>query len=309
MKKILLFAFFLLILSACKEEVKTEIGFIGGTDGLEMSFVEGSPPEEVFGSPFKVNVLLRNVGEWDIKNSADATVTISGIYPDDFGVTSADLVQNSPSALFSRKKDPTGTIIEGSVVNLDFPTGGKTFKYRTTPAADIKSTIKADVCYSYGTKSLSSICIKKDLASKSAEICLVNSERAVSNSGAPVHISSIKESQAGTDSVLLTIEVKHVGGGRVSEIGSECSDAIGKRDRIKFRLEAMQGITCSGLENPTNPTPNSVEGILTLFAETRQITCTQPTQGQGDFEKPISITLEYDYSEFITKPITIKKIS
>jgi len=307
MKRIFLFlAFVLIIAVACKQEAQVGTGFIGGTDGLEMSFVEDAPPDKVYNTPFYVNVLLKNVGEWDINNPKDVRITVSGISPADYGVSEADLTQNSPSALFARKRDPTGTIIEGSIANVNFPVKGA-LQYKGELPTDITATIKAEACYKYGTKALSNICIKKDLSSRDPSICLVNSDRKVSNSGAPVQITSIKESQAGTDSVLLTIQVSHVGTGTISEVGSDCSNAISKKDRVKFKIEAMSGISCSGLENPTT-TGNSVEGTLMLFGGTRQITCTQPTKGEGDFEKPIAITLQYDYNEFISKTITIKKV-
>lgn len=298
----------LLLAVACKPaQQQTAGGFVGGTQGLTMSFVTDAPPSQVFDGnkfPFHVNVQLQNVGEWDITNPNDVQVTISGIRPEDYQLAAADLVKPSPSQILATKKDASGTVINGGIVNVDFPG----FNFKQTLAADIQQNVYAYACYKYGTKVLSDMCVKKDLSSTDNTVCTVNADRTVQNSGAPVQLTSIRESQAGTDSILLTLTIDHKGTGAVALKGSGCSTDISKKDKVTLTITGLNGLTCTGLESPTSPAADTVSGVVTLFSGTRQITCTQPTGGQGDFVKPISATLEYDYNQFITTPITVKHV-
>lgn len=299
----------LAVLAACAPKAP-EVGptFIGGTSGLELAFLPETPPAEIFDGakfPFAIALQLRNVGEWDINNSADATVTISGIDPADFGVAPEALVKDSPTALPARKRDPTGAIIEGGLSVIEFPG----LNFQRTLFGDVSTTIKATVCYSYGTKIATNLCIKKNLASLDPSVCLVNTERMVANSGAPVQLESVRESQAGVDSVLLTLRIKHVGVGRIAQLGSECSEEVAARDRVYLKVDTMMpGLSCSGLSAVDGSPVTGAEGYVTLYGGERSISCTQPTGGEGDFVKPVSITLSYDYEQSAFKTITIKHI-
>lgn len=101
---------------------KTTTGaFIGGTQGLSLDFLSGAPPESVFdtNNPFAINVKIKNIGEWDIPRDK-ATITVTGINPNDFGVTPSDLSKNPTEDLTGSKKDPSGNIIEGTTTNLEY---------------------------------------------------------------------------------------------------------------------------------------------------------------------------------------------
>ena len=79
--------------------------FIGGTMGLDVGFLEGSPPAIVFDNgqfPFEVEVVLENIGEWDI-DSGEATITIVGVDPEDFnraGVQVVNVTEDIPGQEF-----------------------------------------------------------------------------------------------------------------------------------------------------------------------------------------------------------------
>lgn len=311
MKKILLLAILVaaIFIVGCQQQGPS-VGptFVGGTQGISVDFIQDAPPAEIFDGaqfPFSINLKMKNVGEWEIKNGADIRVKIEGIDPTEYSVTPASLQKNPPQGMLSTRRGPSGEIIEGDTIVVDFP--GLNFKRELF--GDTQATIKGDVCYKYGTKVSSNICIKKDLSSSETSLCSVNEVKAVANSGAPVQITSIRESQGGTDTVLLTLTIKHVGTGKVFETGSQCADELNKKDRVLLKIDTgMTGLSCTGLQTSAGQPTTGSEGYMTLFSGERQITCTQPTGGQGDFTKPVTATLEYDYDNFITKQITVKHV-
>ena len=72
---ILLLIFFIAIIavSGCAGQTKTQqiaqqAAFVGGTEGLKISFFE-LPPTIFAGVPFNLQVLLQNAGEADVKSS------------------------------------------------------------------------------------------------------------------------------------------------------------------------------------------------------------------------------------------------
>ena len=106
--------------------------FVGGKEGLAISFAPGSLPDKVLdqGQPFGISVVMTNRGDHTVENGADATVKITGIDPTDFGVSAADLVQDAPGPIRGAQKDVSGNVIQGETVSLDFPTGGGSFEHQ-----------------------------------------------------------------------------------------------------------------------------------------------------------------------------------
>jgi len=300
----------LFFIFGCEQEEKegptvTGKAFIGGTRGLDISFTSGAPPDEVFdvNFPFSINVKLENVGEWDIDNPNDITLSIIGIDPEDFGKTPAFLVQNSVVPMLGAKLDPQGNRIPGTITNLDFPE----LQYATTVAGKVEFIIRASACYEYGTKTNTKICILEDLLGvtrKSIEeaVCDPNEAKAYENSGAPVQISNVKQTVMGTDRISLSFDIQHVGQGAVFRRDTECSTTIADKDRVYVKVDTGEpGIQCSGIEG------SGAEGFTTLFGGKRSIICSQQLPiPRGDFEKPITITLEYGYRQHVDKQLTVK---
>ena len=309
---------FLLILSlvvvivavACQQQAATTVGptFVGGTQGISMEFLQDAPPTEIFDGgkfPFAVNVKMKNVGEWEIPSGAGIRLQLTGIDPADYGVTAAQLIKNSPQGMLPTRRGPAGEVIEGDTIVMDFPN----LNYQRSLYGDVPATFKADLCYQYGTKVSSNLCVKKDLASTDTSVCVVNEEKAVANSGAPVQITSMRESQGGTDSILLTLTIRHVGTGKVFEKASGCQDVLQKRGKVYLKLDTgMSGLACTGMQTSAGQPATGSEGYVTLFGGERQISCKQPTGGQGDFLKTMTATLEYDYNQFVTEEVTVKHV-
>ena len=278
--------------------------FIGGDNGLDIQFSEGAPPDVVYDKdfPFDINIKIENAGEWDIENSDDATITIIGIEPESFGKTLSQLNKDSDVSLNGAGYDPQGNVIQGTITNINFPN----FQYQEEIVGSIELPIVARVCYEYGTRINTKICVLEDLLGTTRRtgeepVCDPNENKAFENSGAPVHITSFKESVVAVDRISFTFTVSHVGEGSVSRMDTECSTTIADKDKIYIKVNTgLPGLTCSGIEG------GGSEGYTTLFSGARTVICTQPlSTPRGDFEKPISIELQYAYTQHIGETLTV----
>jgi hypothetical protein len=296
-----------LVVGCAPEEIPIEEGvkaFIGGDRGLDIQFSEGAPPDTVYDKdfPFDINVRIENVGEWSIENSDDATLTIIGIEPASFGKTLSQLTKDSNVPLNGARYDPQGNVVEGTITNINFPD----FQYQSEIVGTIELPIVARICYEYGTRANSKICILDDLLGTTRRtgeepVCDPNENKKVENSGAPVQITSFRESVVGTDSVSFTFVISHIGEGTVTRMNTECSTMIADKDKIYVNIDTgLQGLRCSGIEG------GGSEGYTTLFTGKRSIICTQPlSTPRGDFEKPISIELKYAYTQHMGETLRV----
>lgn len=302
--------FLLLILAGCKdkEDVTTVTGkaFVGGSQGLELSFLSGMPPSEVFDTdnPFQVGVKVENKGEHDI-SANEAVVSITGIYPSDFGVSAPDLTKSPEDDLKGVSIDGAGNVVSGDYTTIDFPE----MNYVSIVAGSVPFTIKANVCYEYGTRSQGKLCLKKDLRGVTGEAGVCNPDRQVpaENSGAPVQIANFRQNVAGSNKIDFFFTIRKAGGAAdtLHKKGTSCGSEIADRDIVYIEVSETKlgDLKCSGLKDGT---PTS--GYVTLFNNEREIRCSQTIEidNLDDFEKVVEISLEYGYKQFIDKQLTVK---
>ncbi len=305
MKKMLIVLMaFTLLLFGCQTQDQGVAGpsFVGGTNGLLINFLQDAPPDTVYDAnraEFQVAVQVKNAGEWDVPVGS-LKISLSGVDPVDFGMVDANMQKSSDTLLSATKKDSAGAIIQGSQLVFTFPG----FSYKADLPGDVQHTIKADACYAYGTKALTSTCIKKDLTKVDTSVCIVDSDRPVANSGAPVQVFSVRQSAGGKDSILLTIVLKQTGTGEIFKSGLNCASGISNENVVNFKINTgmTSELSCSGISTGTG----TVSGDVTLYNGERQITCTQKTGGQGDFVKTVEITLGYDHKVSTSKSVVVK---
>ena len=103
----------LFIIAGCQGSKSNNAGaaprtpFLGGTEGLQVKFIDGSPPKEVTDSgtfDFQSIVSLKNKGEFDLTRD-QVKVDLIGFLPEDFGVSQEDLNDKRP------EDDPTATAL------------------------------------------------------------------------------------------------------------------------------------------------------------------------------------------------------
>ncbi|MBN1544554.1 hypothetical protein JW898_03780 [Candidatus Woesearchaeota archaeon] len=310
-------AFLLLFAAGCnKEEQQGPVGskFVGGTEGLSISFAPGSIPDKILDKdqPFGISVVLTNKGDHTIENGADATVKITGIDPADFGVGAGDLVQDSPGTIRGAQKDVQGAVIQGETVSLDFPASGASFVHQKEIAGAVTYNVRADVCYKYGTVANTKLCVLEDILGThgaSGKLCQINEDKVVDNSGAPVQIVSFRESVSSANKVAFVFKIKHVGTGTVHEMDSECAKEFQQKDKVHVMVDTgiSDGLTCSGLQDGA-ASGSVYEGNAQLLNGEREIRCTQNINSPTDLEKLTIIELTYDYDQNIEKRLEVQHV-
>lgn len=302
-KLLLLLALLTIFVAACEQDdepVQTE--FIGGSSGVVISFLEGSPPELVHAGgeePFTVSVQLENEGEEAI-DKEDIEIRLKGFDPSDFGTTLEELTQH-PSEDIEKNEllADTGTILSSPPVVVDFDLN---YESTLTGAAN-EFPVRAEVCYKYATRATTPLCIKEDLLDTTdTDICEVIGQKTVSNSGSPVHVETVEEVTQGREAIAFTFKIKKIDDGEVTAPGTLCSDERIDEDKVYVEVETglSGGLSCAALGDGTS-------GMVKLIGDEKTIRCVQQlAEGeQSDKVKIADIRLEYDYLDYIETTLKV----
>lgn len=288
--------------------------FVGGNEGLAISFAPGSMPDQILDKDqsFGISVVLTNKGDYTIENGADATVKITGIDPADFGVSASDLVQDSPSQIRGAQKDVSGNVVQGETVSLDFPTSGASFSHQKEIAGSVIYNVRADVCYKYQTTANTKLCVLEDIlgtTGSSGKLCMINEDKTVDNSGAPVQVASFRESVSSANKVAFVFKISHTAAGTVHQMDTECSKEFQDKDKVHVKVDTgiADGLTCSGLQDGTG-SGSVYEGYAQLLNGEREVRCTQTVNSPTDLEKLVTIELTYDYDQYIEKNLEVQHV-
>ncbi|MEM4282239.1 MAG: hypothetical protein QW559_01780 [Candidatus Woesearchaeota archaeon] len=299
-QKLLLLSLLLFVLVACKpvkEKTPERTPFLGGTTGLSIEFVDFR--SEVFdggGDFFDVTVRLQNKGEWTVSKDK-VRVKLFGINPSEFGVLEEQLVGRPTEDLPERKRDLSGSIIESLPVTVEF----KNLNYKSRLAgASLTFPLAASVCYNYGTKAESLLCVRKNILNPEAGgLCEINEAKTVFNSGAPIQIENLRETARTSDKIGFSFDIVKKGEGKVFASGSNCLE----ENKVSVTVDAGLGeISCTGLT--TSGTVAS--GTVTLFDGKKSISCTQQVK-PADFEQRLTITASYDFEGVKQTSLTVKR--
>ncbi|MFC1728499.1 hypothetical protein ACFLZ7_03480 [Nanoarchaeota archaeon] len=302
----------LVAVAGCTQETETTKpatgkAFIGGDKGLELNFLTGAPPSSVFDTdnPFSISLKIENVGEYDIENSADATVEITGINPADFGVTKNDLTSDANDELLGASMDASGNIIQGTVDVIDF----EELEYKDTVSGTVPFTLIANICYEYGATAQAKLCILEDLIGSTGEtpFCNANNQGiAAESSGAPVTVTSMSENVLGKQKVSFIFKIRNTGTGTLHQDGTECDTSIPARDKVWIEIQDTElgPLKCSGLKDGSD-----TSGYITLYSNEATVRCTQEVTDPADFEKVVEIKLRYGYEESKQQRLEVKQSS
>ena len=324
MRKLLFIVFTVLFLmlvgcsnsSDTKTQSSSSSQFVGGTEGLTLSFATGSLPASIFDKDesFGVSILLENKGEHTIKTTSAATVTLSGFDPKDFGASSSDLKQDISNSMRGTSKDSAGNTVKGETVSLDFPKSGSSFAHQKEIAGSVDYTFRAGVCYLYQNIANVKLCVLEDMLgtkSKDNKLCKVSEDKSASlaNSGGPVQITSFKEAVSSKNKVSFVFTVEHKGKGKVFEKTSKCDSSYQKKDRVYLTIDTgmSDGLQCSGMQKGA-ASGSKFSGSVQLLNNKREVRCTQTINTPADLEKLVTITMDYDYESFASQKLTVKHI-
>ena len=327
---------FLMVAAGCNHNGNVEEpsrrggSFVGGSKALELSFIEGSPPGEVTdkpagedGFPFDATLVIKNVGEYDIPSTERMFITLSGFFPGDFGINNPNRelsIEHPKSGTFGGvKRDSEGNPIQGDIAYLRFPENDQIdFMYRKSIAVSTPIPFRAEVCYPYRTEAVSDMCLMDDLTSRDQPVCNPSGRRGVSNSGGPVHISSVTQSVAGKNKILLRFEVKKVGTSDLFELDYQkrCDDVYRNRNRILVEIDTgLRGLNCAGLIGGGGLGGNSESSrtrwsgdVLLNSDGTASFTCIQTLQenDRRDGIKTFNAAIDYFAKDAISTEVLVK---
>jgi len=273
--------------------------FIGGTEGLQISFIDDAPPSSgIFeGESFPVEVELVNMGENEV-GEGDAKIYLVGT------VTGSSFKRDKDSAvsdieLFAIEEGTEGSIEDSTIVSL-----GNTIYQPSPPMTGptYSFNVKAQVCYPYRTKvQLDNFCVPSDERTPVGnEECgidsTVNLIEKGDNSAGPLQVTSFTESK-GTGYVKLRIDVNNQGTGEVTP----CGENVPLEDRDKIRVTLPQDVECSELGD-------SNEGEVKLRDGHAVLRCTRNVNNQGPaYSDRFAMSLAYDYMQETIKQVTVNK--
>ena len=278
--------------------------FVGGIVGLEMKFVEGEPPAEVYDNsttPFQVNVRIENKGEF-LAAKENVKISISGIDPKEF--YNPIMVMNPDQDIDASYLDSSGKQVAGGIVYVVFPG----FNFSGIVAGRESRTIRVESCYQYETSGQASVCIRKDPQATSETVCNVNEAKPTYSSGSPVQIENVQEEAAGSDSIRFSFDVVHQGTGAITVLGSGCSNKVSDKDRLWVEVnlgEYTPQISCSGI---TGGTANTGYARLDSMGRVNVRCKVVTTEAASDFEKTVSIKAAFEYKEHVDQILTIKPL-
>jgi hypothetical protein len=295
-----------LLVSACGGSTgPTGTGYIGGNSGLDIAFYEGAPPATTpDGGQQEFDIILdvTNKGE-DAVEIEEAYIEISGFPPEALGVTMAQLRKNLPERMEARIKSGDGTIIDAPVVPVSF----EGFNYMDTEISGRDVTVRAEICYEYQTYAAAELCIKENFnINKENDLCQVTGVRTLSSSGAPVQVTNLRQSTAGTDKTRFTFSISNVDTGSIYRTDSECVDGFTNQNKVFVKISGLGtnsgDVKCVGLSGGTTDA-----GYVSLVpGMAKEISCTFTVTDRNNRIEPFNIELSYAYWKFVDKIIQVQ---
>src|SRR3989344_649164 len=203
---------------SCERNSKSGGAFLGGNQGLAANFLDDAPPisGNFQNQNFPIDIELINKGETEIGQGGAIVYLTGALYSS--GAVSTTVQQASNLEFINGLQKSDNNLVEDSlIVSLGDA------RYNGQILGDtIPLEVRASVCYPYETKvQVEDFCIPSTTRVADSGECNVDSTINIikenENSGAPVHVSSVRE-QAGPDFVRVTLDINNVGIGQVVNV-------------------------------------------------------------------------------------------
>jgi hypothetical protein len=299
-----LVAIFLVSGQSCESnESKGDGVFLGGKEGLVIGFLDDAPSlsGNFKGEDFPIDLELINKGETGVAQGSVNMYLTGALHASTAVSTTLPGQQTTNDVLLLAIEEGESGIVEDSIV---MSLG--TVNYGADILGDsVPLDVRTSVCYPYQTKiQVDNFCIPsttrrttgtQECAIDSTENILVNN----ANSGAPVHISSIRE-QEGPDFVRVTLDINNVGSGEV--IGAACARDIQRSDLNEVTVTMPNNFECTFKDG------TSYRGVVELRGGHGVLRCKRSVNNPGNaFKEALGITLDYNYMQEVSKTVTINK--
>ncbi|HLC72749.1 MAG TPA: hypothetical protein VJH37_04145 [Candidatus Nanoarchaeia archaeon] len=295
------------VLAGCQggqQTTNADSPFIGGTQAVEVAFVPNEPPARVLDSgqeTFFITLLLKNGGEFTVPRNG-LIASLSGLPQKSFNIRSLNVVNDKE--ISGATKD-AALVQPGGEELLEFGEA----KYTIDIPASFTTQLRADICYTYQTKAVANLCLKKNVVSRTTvnDVCDVNVPSvAIHNSAGPIQSTDLRQTSVGANRVKVTFKVKNVGTGAVyqpSAFTNICAGQDTLKDMVKVTLTSPElafTVQCSQLNNQNS-------GIVRLVNKEKDITCTIDTTGLQDvtFQNLLLLQMDYMYRTAVVTQLTV----
>ncbi len=324
----LIAAAMMVVLAGCSSTSTPKVVEIHkGTDGLEISFMERSPPDEVYlGERFPVSFEINNKGAYDITDG----VLALGVEQDYVSVENKEYVDKNKPYTFSINGRSTYDPIGG----MDRKTIELTAA-RLGPQAQTHTTIVSlTACYAYKTEATATVCIDTDIFGQRNEEkpCTASTlsmgtiktggEQLPSGQGAPIAITKIEQKMLpheteGYVKPQYEIFVKNMGNGIPVASGyyQEACKATGAAAGFLNVVSAKVYLSDRAYQMDCSPKlaalAQDLTGHIKLEKDEDVIKCVLKQgipKSMGTYTTPLMIELDYGYTFTISKNVLIKKI-
>ncbi len=304
--KMVLFLLTLLVITACTKEKKIEGAFAGGTTGLGANFLESEPPERVLDNnaeDFAITVSLFNDGESDV-GAKNARITLVGVDAKDFQIKDMTKTNENLIRGVSKERDQ---VIPGDIEEVSFDA-----KYKNDLDADFNAIIGANLCYKYGTRAVSNLCLKRAIGGRQAagDICVVDEPKSIESSSAPIQITNLIERPVGKNSLRVMFDIENAGKGTTYEKGAFATGSCYEDKTREDKVNVDVGVVGKGLNFKCSKLDNRASGSVKLIDGRTTVNCEASTAGLQEtaFESQLSINLGYVYKDYIETNVIVEAI-
>jgi len=318
--------FVILAASGCgPQKQQIEVRVHEGTEGLKMSFIEKSPPDEAYeGERMQLVVELRNKGAYDIEyNQGLLVLGIEREYvsaPDEF-------VQNP--IMFSL----TGRSLYDPIGGFDRKTIPLTVKTLGPQIETLTTNIAVTACYPYRTEAAAQVCVDSDIYGQREQekVCTPQTlsmgtiqregQELPRGQGAPIAVTKIEQKMLPHERDDMVkpsymIYVKNMEDGLPVDIDTydKACAGIGMQKRTLNVVKANVFLTDRNAQMQLNCTPKVIEagkaGYIKLEDKEDFIKCTYEEgilKAMGTYTTPLIIDLDYGYTFTISKSVLLRK--
>ena len=292
--------------------------YVGGNDGITFKFAQGMPsdiPGAIGdnGNEFAIGVEITNSGEYDINAETEddfLQVELKGIKAEYFGVQKEDLVLELTEDLLGSKKNIDGSILKGDFTTLIF----EDLSYKADIQGDLPITFMVDLCYDYGTKSSTRVCVADNVnEALTNDICEISATQTTMNSAGPVQITNLRQGPMGGSKISVVFDVVRIGTGDLFlyEGTNQCDYDSKNTDKDKVKIvvslpdQSTADLECSGFEMGED----GLENVMNVYRDGPTTVNCKITGEEGDegiYLETLSVDLFYRYNEQISKSVVVK---
>ena len=289
----------------------SSVDYFTGSIGLQMRFLEGTPPREIFVGDSNMDVILEiyNKGTQDIGSTYGyhvGYIYLSGFDTNYFNPTPSGQGNYNFQAEGKSEYNPLGEIYTAK----EFKDTGMI--YLPGGVSRLDQTLKATACYPYKTKAAEKVCVDPDIRNLIKDkVCRVH-DISTNGQGAPITITRVEEDILGSD-VIFKIHFTNTGGGQVyydsgsSDMGvANCHTGLEYND---MNLIKLNHIRLGGTDFTSSCSPST----LRLTSNSGYMICRCSgggcvNTGKQAYETLLEVELEYGYRQSIQKPFRLIRI-